>query len=468
MPVLLAVATMLGLVIWLQNLIFRRYGLAQLRYDCYLDRQELFEGESLRLIEVVRNQKLLPLPWLKSELATSPALDFAGSRGIRTDRLRLVSSVFMLHSWHQLRREWRVHCSLFGWQGIEKVLLVSNDLLGNVTISKPLAIQSWILVLPRPYVTAELPFEAQRIFGELAVSRRFIPDPFFMEGIEPYTGHEPLRAIHWLASARQGQLMVHRLQDSQDQSVAVLLNLEPRRSLTRFERSPLEYADAIRIAATAFDQALASGLPVELIVNSMPQRLPEGLDREAKQLSASGGMSATQVHDGLGDLTEQTREAEDGQWYHSPRAQGRAHVYRLLRALATLESVPTVPFSQVLEAVEETLEASDLIILSFYIDPTIANFCLRQMARGRRPRIGLLASTEDDYTKQMIDRQLGPLIIPLYRIGRALRERAVAEGLTVHTSGVMAGQRPPAADTDAAIETSEATVVGEEEDRHAS
>lgn len=445
MTVLLAVAALLGLVVWVQNLIFRRFGLRQLRYDCYLNRHEVFEGEELRLIEVVRNQKLLPLPWLKSELATSPWLDFAGSKGIRTDRLRLVSSVFMLRGWHQLRREWQVRCRHFGWQGIEKVLLVSNDLLGNVTLSQPLPIQSWILVLPRPYDMAALPWEARRIFGNMQIRRRFVPDPFFMEGVTEYSGHEPLRSIHWLASAREQRLMVHRLQDSQDQSVAVLLNLEPRRSLTRFERSPLEYADAIRLAATAFDQTLATGVPVEFITNSLPEPLPEGLDLEARQASGSGSanpMIAEILDDSRG--AGLVRESRERGWYRSERAQGRAHVYGLLRVLATLRNQPTVPFASLLEALEAELAATDLIILTFYIDPVIEGFVRRQLVLGRRPRIGLLSSGEDEHTRRVSAGDLDGSVIPLYRIAHNLREAAIASGLTVGEAGIpeALGEKP--------------------------
>ncbi|MDI9471130.1 MAG: DUF58 domain-containing protein [Bacillota bacterium] len=437
MTVLLAVAALLGLVVWLQNLVFRRFGLRQLRYDCYLNRHEVFEGEELRLIEVVRNQKPLPLPWLKSELATSPWLDFAGSKGIRTDRLRLVSSVFMLRGWHQLRREWQVRCRRFGWQGIEKVLLVSNDLLGNVTLSQPLPIQSWILVLPRPYDMEALPWEARRLFGKLQVRRLFVPDPFFMEGVSEYSGLEPLRSIHWYASAREQRLMVHRLRDSQDQSVAVLLNLEPRRSLTRFERSPLEYADAIRLAATAFDQTLASGVPVELITNSLPEPLPQGLDPEARQASDSGSanpMIADILDENL--LPGLVRESLERGWYRSRRASGRTHVYSLLRVLATLQNQPTVPFATLLEALENELVATDLIILSFYIDPVIEDFVKRQMAAGRRPRIGLLSSGEDEYTRRVSAGDLDGVVIPLYRVAHNLREAAIASGLTVEETGI--------------------------------
>ena len=65
----------------LQSLVFGLFNLKRLEYRRYFSRTHLFEGESLEMVEVLRNKKPLPVPWLRIESRISPFLRFTGRQG---------------------------------------------------------------------------------------------------------------------------------------------------------------------------------------------------------------------------------------------------------------------------------------------------------------------------------------------------------------------------------------------------
>ncbi len=457
-------AVLVGLffLLYVQTLYFRRLGLRSLAYVCYFSTDELSEGDSVQVVELVSNHRRTPVPWLKSELAVSPHLRFLGASSSHTDRLQLVSGIFSLHAHHQLRREWRVVATRFGRQGISKALLVSTDLLGRLTLSTAIPVGASITVLPRPYVTEEFPWDQRQLFGELAIHRRYIPDPFMPAGVLPYTGYEPIRDIHWYASAMQQELMVRDYQDSTSQSVTVILNMEKRTIMDRFASTNLDYESAIRITATCFDMTLANGMPVEFIVNGRflhdRQILPaeqQAIDMTGRYLhgqltQGEAGMapgvegyrmqasSAPRVQSAsrLGtDTAESGESAEAGEvdyrvqgaptgYYRSPREAGREHVHALLRILAWLEPGTASPLAPLLEELEHDLDASDVLLLTQYVDEAILQFCVVMRRRGIRLKLGLLARQSEDTLALEIERRRLAELIPLYSLAGKLPDPA--------------------------------------------
>lgn len=440
------------ILLWAQKMYFQRLGLKSLAYACFFSEEEVSEGESIQVVELISNHRRTPVPWLKSELAVSPYFRFKGASSSHTDRLQLVSGIFSLHSHHQLRREWHVTCTRFGRQGISKALLVSTDLLGRLTLSTAIPVGISMTVLPKPYAVDELPWEHRQIVGDLAINRRYIPDPFQPSGVLPYTGREPLRDIHWYASAQAQELMVRDYQDTTTQSVAVILNMEKRTVMDRFASTKLDYESAIRLTATCFDLTLASGLPLEFIVNGRFLRDRQVLPAEQEALDITGRYNSrkqalykpattsdpviqnvqAEVEEDL-DFTapEDGRELPNGDvdlrligesksYYRSLRHSGREHVHQLLRILAWLEPGASSPIAPLLARLSAERLSSDIIFLTQYVDEEILDFCAAQHSRGVRVKLGLLArQSEDGFAAVIASRGIAELI-PLYSLAGKL------------------------------------------------
>ena len=84
------VLLLLVLVLGGQVLLFSKYLFRNFRYRCSFDRQEVFEGEQIQMVETVLNGKALPIPYLRADIVTSRFLEFADTESSLTDETRFV------------------------------------------------------------------------------------------------------------------------------------------------------------------------------------------------------------------------------------------------------------------------------------------------------------------------------------------------------------------------------------------
>lgn len=129
---LVLVAILLG-----QMALFSRRLFQNFRYHCSFDRQEVFEGEKIEMVETVLNGKALPIPYLRAEIVTSRFLEFADTESSLTDETRFVPSFFMLKGYQKITRRWYVTCARRGEMGVRNISLISSDLLGLRTLTQP-------------------------------------------------------------------------------------------------------------------------------------------------------------------------------------------------------------------------------------------------------------------------------------------------------------------------------------------
>ena len=91
----IALLIVIFVAVWIQNRLYKKMAFRDLEYECRLSKTEVFEGEELELIEVVTNNKWLPLPWLKAEISTSKHLEIAEKTATINETIRTVSSFFV-------------------------------------------------------------------------------------------------------------------------------------------------------------------------------------------------------------------------------------------------------------------------------------------------------------------------------------------------------------------------------------
>lgn len=384
--IILVLVILLGALLYIQNTLYRKRALKDLYYRCFLSKDEVFEGETLELVEELENRKSLPLPWLKSELTTSESLDFAGSQAIVANQTRFVPSFFMIRGYQKVVRRWRVTAREFGVQPIVKAVIVASDLLGFVTESAPVEINSQLTVLPRPIDLDALDVEEKNDFGQLVVRRRLLTDPFFKAGVRPYQPSDDLKNIHWYATAREAELMVFEQEATLQQSLAIIINMQSRTRMFSKGENPEALRQSIRVAATAIDKTLKTGLPVRLMANSA-------------SASTNNGANGTQTVFTGHPITQTSLQG------------GREHVLQLLRTMANLPLVPTMAANEYFEyLLQSDLQATDVILVTHYIDDYVERFAKRMLARGIVLKIALLGPLPDAVSLPDQTR-----LIPLYR-----------------------------------------------------
>lgn len=246
-----------------QAVLFGFFNMRSLSYRRYLSKQTAYEGEKIELIEVLRNRKLLPVPWLRAESRISPYLRFGkqhnSEREISAEQYH--KSVFFLSPYRQVTRRHAITCLHRGYYDVGSVALTAGDMMGMNTRTKQLRYDCTLEVWPRLLSDEELNTPSTRWQGEMAVRRYIQPDPFLVANIRGYMQGDPMRDIHWRATARTGALQVKVRDYMADPKVLVLLNTQTREDqwgeLMDYEQETIE--QGIRIAATLCERAVRFG-----------------------------------------------------------------------------------------------------------------------------------------------------------------------------------------------------------------
>ena len=352
----MALALICGLAIWLQNYIYRKNAFRGLKYRCYLSQDQVFEGEEIELIEEIENRKWLPLPWFKSEITASRWLEFAGAQSQVTDRQRFVPSFFMLKSYQKVSRRWKVKCLRRGEYAVEQIVLVTTDLLGNLTLSQGAEAGAKVLVLPRPLEEDEIRVTPRSYTGDIIVRRSLIEDPFSIAGVREYSQFEPMNRIHWAATAREQKLMVYNNDSTSRQNVTIILNMQSR-EFEQFKTIDEEVMEnAIRVCAGLFQSTLVSGMPLRFITNAATD-------------------------------DSRTTIATNEFW-------GPEHVESLWQLLARLRLKSTEDFPIFLSDNYHSITSTDIVIVTAYLSERILEFVYRKQAEGVRLRVILLGEPQ--------------------------------------------------------------------------
>ncbi len=344
--VIIAVILILAVV---QAVVYEKFGMKDLEYKCSFNVDEAFEGDEIELVEEISNHKLLPMPWLKSEITAPAELDFGCTVSIVTGGTRYVSSFFMLRSYRKICRRWRLKCLKRGVFAIERISLVATDLLGEVSLDKPVICDAKILILPRPYKLPEQEIIPTGLSGETAVSRRFIEDPFLYSNLRPYIDGDPLNRIVWNAFAKTGEPVVYCNESSSDDRIALFINIQSRPAEDDRILNPARPEGCIKTAASFLDCCVSIGVPVRIYSNAP-------LFGEDTPFVSDILCSKDDIHDAF-------------------------------RSLALLQLRTCADFGRMLSSNSDALHGSDIIIISSYLDDSIKQFAADSKADGKTVKI---------------------------------------------------------------------------------
>lgn len=249
--------------------ICRSFSLKKLRYSRTFDRASAVEGEQVVVVEVLRNQKLLPVPWLRIESRISPFLQFGNQENLDVTRDQYHRSVFFLPAFKQITRRHLVTCKRRGFYNLNTATMVSGDLFGLGQAARQLNLNAELSVYPRLLGEAEMDAPTQRWQGDVLMKRWIMPDPYLINGIREYSVGDTMRDIHWKATARTGKLQVKTHDFTAQPKLLIYLNIQPDEKLWselgEEDKRLAEYG--ISLAATLAARALSQGMEVGFFCN---------------------------------------------------------------------------------------------------------------------------------------------------------------------------------------------------------
>lgn len=345
-------------VFFLQDILFHRLAPRKLSYVCEFEHKEAVEGDTVRFVETIQNNKPIPVLWMMIDIHASRYLDFGGAWSVLTQEGRRVTSLFTLRGMQKVTRKWDMTCTKRGVYTINNVTLVWGALFGGKNGSKALASGTSIIVYPRAVDLDSLFTPVNLTQGEVSVSRFIVDDPFVFTGVREYSTNDPMNRVHWGATARAGTLMVRQNDYTSEVSVVIALNIQATEFEVRDSVNEPKSEFAIKVAATAAQKAIDSGAMCALYTN-------------ASTIDGGDVMAATEF------------------------GSGETHMMLINDVLARLECKNYREFADYLEEFGMGRENCEIVVVTSYLSERLALRCEELRLRGNVVKVLLLDKYSD-------------------------------------------------------------------------
>lgn len=258
-------AYVLAATFWLSRYLTQRWteNLSGMRK---MSRHEMEIGETVDVAIRLDNKGSLRILWVLIDdlLPRSavepphPSLEITSSSKAAGQPLRLCSvpsksSRLMAYKLTSLRR---------GYFQIGPTIAETGDLFGLHRRFRALTRPSYLLVLPRLIPLAGYDIASRRPVGEVNVTYRLMEDPTMISGIRAYQNGDPMRSIHWRATARTGELQCKQYQPTSVAGATLVLDFHTESNPDRHEpvRTDLAVTAAASICHTLLNLQQQFGL----------------------------------------------------------------------------------------------------------------------------------------------------------------------------------------------------------------
>ena len=233
-------------------------------------REAVFAGEEAELIETVRNNSPVIIPWLLVESRVSPYLRLGRQDNLYVSGDTHFCSQFTLLGYQQILRRHRVRFLHRGSFNMGNASLTAGNVLGFFEARKEQNLDAPVLVFPALLEDQWLPVPITSHLMKITRQPQLLRDPFLVRGLRAYQPGDPVRDIHWAATARTGEVQVRLHDYSARVRLLVVLNAQLHKSqwhnyLDDEQAERIEYG--ISLAATVCVKALREGIAVGFAAN---------------------------------------------------------------------------------------------------------------------------------------------------------------------------------------------------------
>jgi uncharacterized repeat protein (TIGR01451 family) len=227
------------------------------------DRTTAEVGDTVGITVTVRNEGVLPTPWVLLEDVVPAAAGILGKLRLQVRKKRLKIALLGIRG--ETKLQYRLEFKMRGYYQIGPLVLESGDLFGLHRRYRVGSAPHFVLVYPRVLPLENYDIASRRPIGELRLSHRLFEDPTRIAGIRAYEAGDPLGRIHWRATARTGQLHCKVYEPSCLAGATLLLDLH--RSSYHSQGEPYRSDLAVTAAATLAHAVYQLGQQVGLITN---------------------------------------------------------------------------------------------------------------------------------------------------------------------------------------------------------
>ncbi|WP_391574227.1 DUF58 domain-containing protein [Cohnella sp.] len=320
-----------------QRVLFNFFGFRGLSYSRSFSAFRLHAGQSVWMSETIANRKRMPLPWMRVETMLPGQLEFkqreADTSIHRGDRLQNHASLFSVPSYTEIVRKHEIICTHRGKYKVDSYTVTLGDWVGIPGKSSQGKSECELIVYPALRDLRDFPLDARKYLQSVrSMASPIMEDHPDVSGIRPYREGDSMRMVNWSASAKTGQLLVHKRESMRDNDLIIILNAELLDQTGNRRIEPEDFESALSYAASA------------------------------AQYVISGGGKAGFIFNGI-------RVGEEAGVYRAPVRGGAAHMDSLLEAMASFRPVTALGLSFLLEQlVEERTRGQNYLLVTAFID----------------------------------------------------------------------------------------------------
>ncbi|MGH2445190.1 MAG: DUF58 domain-containing protein [Candidatus Limnocylindria bacterium] len=330
---------------WLTTL-WSRYGLESIGYERRLGTDRAVWGDEVPLDIEVWNRKLLPVPLLQADDHVTDTLRVVGHRLGASERpgQGALQNSWSLLWYERVVRHLVIEARRRGVFTFGPVRLTVSDLFERGTRSEERELPGELVVRPRtvPVRSVETP---RAPLGMARTPASLFTDPARFAGVRAYQPGDPLRRIHWRASARLGEPVSRRYEPVNERQVLLAIDLQTVPGPYWLMIFDDEQVEALCVAA-----------------GSLSRRL-------LRQGAACGLLLGAQLSGGR-------------RWAYLPPSTASGQLGRIEDVLARVQPILSLPFERLLRVVPRRLAPGGTLITLGARDPEPYLRPLRRLARS--------------------------------------------------------------------------------------
>ncbi|MGD9497919.1 MAG: DUF58 domain-containing protein [Armatimonadota bacterium] len=305
-------------------------GLDGLQTERHTTARDAEIGEDVIVTVAVRNNKALPTIWLVAEDLVPRGLEAAGTW----------ARAVLLLPFGATRLQYRLNCARRGYFRIGPVLFETGDFFGLNRKFATGADAHFVTIYPRVVPLERYGIPTSRPMGETVVKRRLVEDPTRLAGVREYRTGDPLRRIHWKATARTGVLHSRVYEYSTLIGANIILDFGRTSWEDARERVELAVTAAASIAAHLSDRKQLVGL----VTNGGDAS--DIMPRETERLTAP---TRQRIYQMLADREQTDRLSP----VRIPVRRGEHNLRLIMRSLARLRLSDALSLGQLIEEEHE-------------------------------------------------------------------------------------------------------------------
>ena len=263
MPIIILMIAVFA-VFFLVRKIYDKQWAKNLSASVKFKEESTYENEKTQLVEVVINDKILPIPIMDIDFNLHRNLRFANTANSAVSDKTYRRDIFSIGSKKKITRYLDLICLKRGYYTLDKVNLTAHDIFLKGKYHTSFDSNDELYVYPERISSERINIPFSQIMGEVLSRQKMLEDPFEFGGIRDYQITDPMKYINWKASAKAGGLVVNQHDTTITQKITIILD-------THYTVSPLDdylTEESIRLTAALAERVINQGIALNIVGNS--------------------------------------------------------------------------------------------------------------------------------------------------------------------------------------------------------